>query len=165
MPNRKQLITGLMSTLGMGGAPAESAWPEMDRAITHLSKEMPAEVDSMKDRQIRPMGRFEKGLNNLVRPGIAASTSPWGNIAYDRDAIQAAHLRPEDVLAHELTHVRQIDRGGGMLRSLAKTLTGNTNTAYGDRDFEQEALGVEMSRLGRRKRLGDIALPPPERGK
>ena len=140
---------------------AGEEWPEMERAITHLSAEMPAEVASMKDRRIRPMNGMERGLNRMMRPGVAASTTPFGNITYDRKMIEDAMLRPEDVLAHELTHVKQMDRDGGPFWSLAKTIT-NAATPYGQRDFEKEALDVEMRRMGRRKRTGDIPLPDDE---
>ena len=148
-------MTGMLDKLYRLVAGEE--WPEMERALTHLSTEMPAEVASMKDKKIRPMNGIERGLKNVLRPGMAASTTPFGNITYDREAIEAAALRPEDVLAHELTHVKQMKRDGGPFWSLAKTIT-NATKPHGQRDFEKEALDVEMSRMARRKRTGDIPL-------
>ena len=138
-------------------APSQE-WPELERALGTLSAEMPAEVAAMKDRKIRPMGGLERLVNGIVRPGMGATTSPFGNISYDREALQAAGINPEDALAHELVHVRQIDRGGSPLRALGRTLTGNASAPYGQRDFEREALEVEMSKMGRRKRTEDIPL-------
>lgn len=159
MPKKRNpsLLAGVLSAM----AP-QPEWPEMDRAITHLSKEMPAEVDMMRDRRIRPMNPLERLVFSRGM-GAAAMTTTGGNIAYNRDEIEKAGYAPEDVLAHELVHVGQQNRQG-RLKNMATSLLSNLQ-GYGDRGFEQEAFARQESRAGMRKRMHDIQLPSPGRGK
>lgn len=130
-------------------------WPEFENALPALAGEMPQEVASMANRQIRPMSAIEKAL--LAR-GAAAITHPTGTIAYNREMAEAAVMKPEDILAHELTHIRQLNKRG-FLGQLFQMLA--QSQPYGERPDEVEAFAQERSRFGRRRRETDIRLPAP----
>jgi len=131
----------------------------METALTRVHSEMPAEASSMakKGRKVRPMNMLERMVYGPM--GVAANTTPFGNIAYHKGNMDAAMLAPEDVMAHELTHVGQIDRDGGPILSAFKTIRGNAGNSYLDRDFEAEAMRRELSKMGQRTRKTDIVLP------
>ena len=127
----------------------------MEKALMRLSAEMPAEVASMKDRRIRPLTGVEKVLFDSVNPGAAAMTYPNGTIAYDEGMRKAAGLSPEDLMAHELTHVGQLDRDG-LLKTLVDLFS--SQPPYQERANEKEAFAREYSRMGKRRRTTDIEL-------
>lgn len=131
-------------------------WPEFERSVGSVASEMPAEVASMKNRTIRPLNALESMMYGMVSPGMAAVTYPTGTIAYDRNAAEAAGMRPEDLMAHELTHIKQLN-DLGPLRTMAQT-SRQSGTQYGDKTFEKEALDRELSRLAQRRRTTDIEL-------
>lgn len=130
----------------------DSRWPDFENAITRVWPEMPKEAQAVRD--VRPMGWFEKWKS----PQAAAVTKPDGTIAYNK-AMAYGRVDPNDLMAHELTHVRQANRGGGLLQELmARFFSKDAPTSYQDSDIEKEAFAQEASRAGKRVRLDDIKL-------
>lgn len=135
--------------------PDSEYWPEFENAVPRMSPSMPKEVASMANRRIRPMN----WLDVLMVPGASAITHPNGTIAYNKAVSQAAMQTPEEILAHELTHVRQINNRGGVFGQIVAMLR-DSGTPYGDRADEREAFAAEERAASRRGgRTKDIDLP------
>lgn len=128
-------------------------WPDMGRAYHTVSKEMPDAISGL--TQVAPMN----GLERLILPkDVMGVTWPWGRVAYNKDAAQAAGYQPEDVLTHELAHVRQNQgRGGGAL-SNAWAYMKDLATPYAQKPDEQDAFNTEF-RMNASRHRGDINLP------
>lgn len=137
--------------------PGSGDWPELDNfALPRVWAEMPTEAASMakNNRKVRPMNWLEKE----VFGGASAITHPNGTIVYNRDNAEAAAIRPEDLLAHELTHVGQIDKRGGVFAQIVKQLI-DASTPYLDRQDEIDAYAKENEKAYHRRRLKDVDLP------
>lgn len=130
--------------------PTDKTWPAFERAIPALSPAMPAETASMANRTIRPMNALEEAL---MGQEALAITHPNGTIAYNRAAAERAGTNPDELMAHELTHVGQINKRG-LLGQLAAMLT--QTQPYMERPDERAAYDAE-AKVGRRTR--DINLP------
>ena len=132
-------------------------WPEMDRALPALAGEMPNEVAAMANRKLRPMNRLEKALWGR---SAAALTYPNGTVTYNRPMADAAKIKPEDLLAHELKHVGQINKRG-LLGQLFQLLS--QQQPYMQRPDEIEAYAQERKHFGNRRRTTDVQLPTESR--
>jgi len=132
----------------------DQKWPEFEKAINNVYAEMPKEAASMKDRKIKPFGWLEK---LIWGDGTAAVTWPLtGTIAYNKAAAQAEGLRPEDLMVHELTHIRQIDRKPGLFETLFGRAAERQKN-YQERDAEKEAFAQER-KYPNRVRTEDVRL-------
>lgn len=131
--------------------PLESTLLEAARA--KLSKEMPAEAAASR---MEPMGWFD----HLLTPASAAmSVGPSNVIKYDGgQTSRMGQTELEDLLAHELTHVRQNQRGsrGPSLLKMAggaiSNLLGGGSSYYGQDSRELEAFQTMNDRALREGR-------------
>jgi len=154
---------------------ASAADPRMAEIIAKVRQQMP----DVADAPIEPMGAFGK----LMSKGAIATTSPFGGISYNPDALQGASAADVgDTIAHELTHVRQV-RGQSVGQKLGNVWEGlkyglGLGLPYGQRPDELEAFQTEADRqlADHRspnptpgfntedwKTLGDISLPAPRK--
>lgn len=136
-----------------------SLYPENDPAgavqlgMLHLKDEYPAEVAAI-NGEASPMNRLDK----LRAPNAMAITSgsPLGpSVRYDPQSISIDQRQNEDLLAHELTHVKQYlreGRFGGLIGALMENLT----KKYLDRPHEIEAIKAADDRAFSRK---DLEIP------
>lgn len=136
----------------------------IELAKRQMAKEMPSELNSA---SIAPMGLMDKFLLGF-RPGTVAVTYPSNSIKYDPDFIRSSGYSQNvvnDILAHELTHVRQY-KGmkhpylNLMLETL-KSMMGN-DTPYGQTPIEMEAFQTERNRQLSGHRPSIDTIPPPE---
>lgn len=96
-------------------------------------------------------------------PGTLAITHPTGTIAYNKQRGIASGIPPEDIMAHELAHVRQINNRGGLFKQLLhRIMNGSDKSSYESyrRDpDEEEAFQQEKKFAGNRRRTTDVKLP------
>jgi hypothetical protein len=130
----------------------EQTWPEMGRAYHKMTQEMPDAVKGL--NKIRPMNWFER---NTFSPDTQAITYPNNTVIYNPDPARAVGESPEELLRHELTHVRQNQSYGGTIANALKPLR-DLFTSYRSRPDEQEAYDASY-RMSRAAARGDIDLP------
>lgn len=119
-------------------------------AFEQLKSEYPKETQAAS--QPKPMNWFHKNVS--ARGGVMA-TAPWGSIVYDQDQIrQLPRSEIADVLAHELTHVKQFQGMPMLQRYLPQA---QLTMPYMQRPLEQEAFAAMEKRRAARR---DIPLPP-----
>lgn len=139
---------------------------KMELAKRQMQKEMPAELAGT---TIAPWGR----LGQLLRPGAEAMAGRLTQtVGYNPAAIQGkGQEEVNDLLAHELTHVRQRNRSGPINYFLETLVDGRL--PYYQRPVELEAFQTEKDRALQQRRTppttpsfldgsigaGDIPLP------
>jgi hypothetical protein len=128
---------------------SQSPEEHMHLAALHMGGTMPSEMSST---TVAPMGL----LDRLLAPaGAQAVTNPiTKNVRYNPDLMPRTQAETDDLLAHELTHVKQLNQQPLLSRlwSRAKPPT----ESYYDRPTEIEAYDVEKQRQAKRQ---DIVLP------
>lgn len=135
-----------------GGPISESVqneYPELAKAWAHQEFTMPQET-TMTNRvsPMGPLGRFLSG-------GAYAAANPiLGTISLNRQLIERDQQNLEDILTHELTHIRQKP---SLMAGFRKYYTPPENVPE-----EQEALAAEQNRPRGR---GDIYLKPERKRK
>lgn len=154
MPKRRDAVP---EEIVFGLKPGNS-WPandvqtfprdRMDLATEHMKVEMPAEMDAA---SVQPRNRLEEFL--LGGRGYVAETSPVRRITYDPQALPEHQADVDDVLAHELTHVKQF------LLDMINTRK-NQGKSYMERPHEIEAFQKETDRRVKRR---DVELPKDKR--
>lgn len=126
----------------------------IELAKRKMSQEMPEEASKTK---IQPMGMVSK----LTFPWADAVTSPYSNtIRYHPDALDPAYQNQdklENLLAHELTHVRQNNRTP-FLRRMYEIYWQNQGP-YHQRSDELEAFQTEKDRILRTHQPGNQFIP------
>lgn len=127
-------------------------WPELGPAYAMVAKEMPDAVSGL--RQVRPMNWLER---HTFSPSTQAITYPNNTVVYNKQAAHDVYERPEDLLTHELTHVRQNQAAGGTFAN-ALRLVKDMFTSYGDRTDEQDAYATS-DRMSMSRNRGDVNLP------
>lgn len=145
-------VGGLDTRSGKYGAPDPRG--AMDLARAHLELSMPEESKLM--RSFGPMDWLDRLNSQGLEGGVVAQANPHtGRVSYDFDRVSPDIMANDDVLAHELTHLRQgRDRTilGGLLEQLRQS-----RQPYLERADEQEAFEVERRRRSKRN---DIVLEP-----
>jgi uncharacterized protein DUF4157 len=121
----------------------------MNLAALHMDGTMPTE---MSRTSVKPMGL----LDRLMAPtGAQAVTNPFTkNVRYNPDLMPRTQAETDDLLAHELTHVKQMNQEPLLTRLLRMAMP--PKESYQDRPTEIEAYGVEKQRQAKRQ---DIVLP------
>ena len=120
-----------------------------------------------KTRKVREMNWLEK---KITGPNVNAVTLPWRSILLNRQNIERSGGNLGDTLAHELTHVDQLQKQG-LLGTIADSLkqqygpllkgqNPNTYEKYLARPKEQEAFESEVNRPIIRS---DIRLKPEKK--
>lgn len=92
----------------MGGVMSDSLsqeWPQL--AQSWAGREMAMPNETAKTNRVMTMGPLMKWLN----PDAYAVTGPLGTIALNRGLIEKDNQNLNDVLTHELTHVKQGKKG------------------------------------------------------
>lgn len=128
--------------------PADSPEQRMALAMAHMQSTMPSEARATK---VSPISAW---LRKLLPSGTIAATNMFGNVSYDPSNLPLEQPAVDDVLAHELTHVKQRNRGP--LQHLLDALM-SRGTNYSDRPNEQEAFETQRRRANMRH---DIPLAP-----
>jgi hypothetical protein len=147
------MADGLLALLTQRTADAD---PRMAEIIAKVRQQMP----DVADASIEPMGGFGK----LISKGAIATTSPFGGVSYNPDALHGASAADvADTLAHELTHVRQV-RGQSIGQKFGNVLEGlkyglGFGLPYGQRPDELEAFQTESNR-----QLAEHRSPNPRPG-
>lgn len=122
-------------------------YPDMDLAWLQMQSQMPKEAGWV--NSLRPMNWLEQ---HLAAPGAQATTLPWGTILFNPQNY-SQNVRPDDLIAHELTHAGQIQQ-----HPYSWFLSTMMNRQkYSDRSYEGEAFATEAKRKAKRK---DIPLKP-----
>lgn len=129
------LIRRLFGLDAMSPATAEG-WPELQRAWA--SHEMQRPEETGRTNRVFNMGPLSK----FFLPQAYAVTGPFGTIGLNRELIDKDKQSVDDVLAHELAHIKQGKRG--FLRNY-----------YEPTAVENEAINAEAMRY----RPRDINLP------
>lgn len=139
--------------------------PDILAAIKKVRGEQPDQADT----SIEPAGFFGRLLGGKAD----ASASPWtGAVTYNEPNMdKLSQPQAENVIAHELTHSRQIQNTPylGRLANVVKSMIPGLDESYYQRPREMEAYQTERDR---NMRLGqnlpdpasgatDIQLPPP----
>lgn len=122
-------------------------YPAIDQAWQQMQMEMPKEAAGV--AKLTPMNWLERRM----KPGAQAIAWPWGRIAFNPQTM--GNMRPDDLLAHELIHIRQRQRQG-LLGNIMSLVTAPSD--YQARSYEKEAFAYEKARANRRD--SDIPLPP-----
>ena len=130
--------TPLQDPMGLAWEVMKSEYPEETKIAT-LSKMGPI------------MGPLLGGLG-----GAQAATGPRGGIKYNPQMVSPYQGENEDVLAHELTHVRQFQEMPWHEKYISLPLR-MLQTPYLERPIEKEAYAVAAKRRAKRR---DIPLPP-----
>lgn len=127
----------------------QSPESHMNLAALHVGGSMPEEMGST---SVKPMGL----LDRLLAPaGAQAVTNPiTKSVRYNPALMPSTQAETDDLLAHELTHVKQLNQQPLLSRLL--NMVRPPKNAYMDRPTEIEAYGVEKQRQGKRQ---DIRLP------
>lgn len=120
-------------------------WAELENAYPSLAAMYPGKVD------IQPMGWFERLLGGSKN----VATTEGNRIRYNRDAGMRDGRPPEQILAHELEHVKQ-NAGRSFFGNIMARF-GQGQQEYAQRPDEQAAMAAETRPL---RRNGDIRLPP-----
>jgi hypothetical protein len=114
----------------------------MDLARAHMETQMPKELAGM--RSVKPQTGDFIGVTDM-----------WNNVGYNPIPLSqwsgGDQSKVDDVLAHELTHVGQSQRRGGLFKTLAKRLYEVSTKDYMDQDTEKEAFATMARREARRK--------------
>lgn len=79
----------------------EKEWPELAAAWAGREIEKPQETAMT--NKVRQMNKFEQWMN----PGAYGITYPWNTIALNKERIKHGVYPLDDVLVHELAHVKQ----------------------------------------------------------
>src|SRR3990167_8071172 len=125
-------------------------WEELENAYPSLAGLYP----DVKKVDIKPMGWFER--NVLGGKRNVATTDLNGNIRYNKDAGMRDGLNPDQLLAHELQHVRQ-NQSRGVVQNLWQRVK-QGRLPWESRPDEVEAMAAEYPVKGFR-RTGDVQLP------
>lgn len=133
----QRLMGGVMSNRMM------DKYPEVQGAYNTRSLEAPQDAANV--RRIGEMGFLKKMLTG----DAYGSTSPFGTIELNMDAIRRDKQDVSDVLSHEMAHA-----GQGMM--------GHIKQLFGDRTPEDQAINAEVFRKVRKT---DIPLSTPKNGK
>jgi hypothetical protein len=120
-------------------------YPQMDLAWQQMQTQMPKEAAGVS--KLAPMNIIER---YMFPENYAGVTWPWGRVAFNPKMLGT--INPQDLLVHELTHIRQNQRGG-MWANLLKS-----QPEYQKRSYEKEAFAEEAKR--KKFRESDIPLPP-----
>jgi hypothetical protein len=134
--------------LGESAAP----WDRIQLGMEHMKAQMPEEYAYAGEP--KPMNPLLRWLGNAAGMELDASTGPFGGIQYNPENIPQTQAGVDDMLAHELVHVRQMKKMG--LLEKAQNSVANMLTPYRNRPMEQEAYGNELRRQQMRQ---DIQLP------
>lgn len=131
----------------------------MELAKRQLQAEMPKETAAA---TVEPMTAWDRMLF-LGRPAsVYAFTSPFNHVKYDPDLMkQNSQTANTDILAHELTHVRQNQRTP-VLSQLWDLIAGpltEPDVPYGQRPEELEAFQTERDRALAQHRVPDLPFP------
>lgn len=113
--------------------------PEVEAAWGGRSLEFPENAANV--RRIGEMGKIKQWLTG----GAYGSTSPFGTIELNMDAIKRDNQDVNDVLAHEMAHA-----GQGIM--------GHIRSMFGSNAPEEKAINAEVFR---KVRKGDIPLVAP----
>jgi hypothetical protein len=113
--------------------------PEMEKAWAGRSLEFPEAA-----AKVTRLGEMGK-LKQMITGGAYGSTSPFGTIELNMDAIKRDNQDINDVLAHEMAHA-----GQGIM--------GHIRSMFGDNKPEEKAINAEVFR---KVRKGDIHLAAP----
>lgn len=182
--NKTAPTQSLMDKL-LGRQPAD---PEFDRRLELAKQAMQREMpNEMAQANIKPVGIIGGMVNRLLPAGgnPVATTNPLGSITYNPTLLkQLSQPEMEDVLAHELTHVKQYmdkplvsrllssvlpQRDEGLPEETVKSLRmqGWENPAeYRGKSYEMEAYDAEAQRklrTGRGEPGYDIQLFPAKK--
>jgi len=134
----------------------EAPKPEVDLSRAHMEAEMPLEMGMV--RSLKPQGLLDYAR---LDPSIIATTDPFNRIRYNPESIQRySHGNQslmDDVLAHELIHVRQNAKRKGIFRPLLDRMREVMTTPYSAQNDEKEAFAFMENRANHRK---DIPLKP-----
>ena len=148
MPDYRQALNELKGLLY--GADTDPGPPDaasrMQFAQQVMQDAMPEESAAM--RSLKPMSWADRTFSH----GALANTYPGRSVRYNPALVPDDQGEANDLLAHELTHVRQWGRPGAALRSL-----GEKSLAYWDRPEELEAQRTEQRRQSKRR---DVPLTP-----
>ena len=132
-------------------------WPELENAIPALAGLYP-EATKVK---VQPMGWIERNL--MGGKNNVATTDLDGTIHYNKEAglssMKAGGLTPDQILAHELQHVRQNNQRGLLSNVWERVKQGRL--PWESRPDEIEAMAAENRPQGFR-RTTDIQLNPPQ---
>lgn len=112
--------------------------PGINTSWEKMQREFPNETANV--RRIGEMGPISK----LLYGGAYANTNPLGMININTDLINKDKADIDSVLAHELTHAKQVNQNG-ILKSLYNNMVNSDS-------YEDEAYRAEEMR--RRSRLG-----------
>lgn len=124
----------------MGGVMSDrmaKKFPEVEAAYAGRSIEFPENAANV--RRVGEMGKIKQWLTG----NAYGSTSPFGTIELNMDAIRRDKQDVNDVLAHEMAHA-----GQGMM--------GHIRSMFGSHEPENKAINAEVFR---KVRKGDIQLP------
>lgn len=119
-------------------------------AMAHMKSQMPTETAAVS--KVAPFSWWDRFL---ISPTVQMTTSPGRAIKYNPKMLPSDQTEIDDILAHELVHVRQAKDAGGYLSAMYKFAT--QPESYTSRPMEAEAFKVEDSRRAYRR---DIPLPP-----
>jgi hypothetical protein len=130
----------------------DERWEEFENAVPSLSGMFP-EIIGQNKTKVKPMGWLERliGGNNNI-----ATTDLDGTINYNAEAGRASGLPPEQILAHELQHVRQ-NNSRGLMQNIVERFKQGVKP-WESRPDEIDAMRMENPVRGFR-RTGDIDLP------
>jgi hypothetical protein len=160
--------------------PAPSLTP-LERQLLQAKMRVQQEMPDVADAPVEPMGWLGKLISGvkgkMAGATVAAVTSPFGSISYDPAVMQqSSPSEQEDMLAHELTHIRQ-QRRQSPLERIASTVKEvfTPPEPYGRQPDELEAYQAENDRSVQQGRapgmtprfegtgmreMGDIPLQP-----
>lgn len=124
-------------------------WNELENAIPSLAAMYP-EATKVK---VQPMGWFEKYVLGGKRN--VATTDMDGTINYNKEAAMRDQINPDQLLAHELQHVRQNNSRGVVQNAFQRVKQGML--PWESRPDEIEAMAAENPVRGFR-RTADIQL-------
>ena len=123
-------------------------WEELENAYPIVAASFPG----VKPKAIRPMGFLEKLLGGDKN---VATTDIDGTVAYNAAAARRDGRPPEQILAHELEHVKQ-NSGRSLFQNLVQRFK-QGSLPWAERPDEIGAQAVENRSY---RRTGDIRLPP-----
>ncbi len=144
--------------------PPDNTQLMVEMAKRQLAKDMPAES---KAATIGPMSTTYQLLSGGVPRGVTAVTGPLNGIRYDPDELKGMNqTQVNDVLAHELTHVRQNLRQSSY-QNLVDLLMRpfQTELPYGQQPEEMEAFQTERDRSLKEHRPQSMPIPSFQGGK
>jgi hypothetical protein len=130
--------------------------PDWELAKAHMKAQMPKEMGGV--GSIKPYGWWDFAKYD---PDQVASTDVFNNIRYSPERIlryaDGDQSKLDDVLAHELIHVRQNQEKPSIISRIMGALKDNYSNEYYQRPYEQEAYNHVDDRMRKRR---DYELPP-----